>query len=350
MRSVFGHIEKRARNVYRIRWTDASGKRRSKTVHGTRAVAQKELDAIDLGAHGATRSMTYAEYYDGMVRPTFSNLKPKTVAEYERLWSAELSGRIGGMDVGSATWRDVQSVIDMIGATSVQRKAFRLWRKIGNMAVRDGLASSNPCDGSIRFREHVKRDKGMIESADVKAFLGRIEGTKYEPVILCLIGGGLRLSEAVGLKWEDVEEWNGYAVLSIHRSVVTVGGVAVVQESTKTEKSRRECVIGQPFAARLLSLRSDGYIVGGDAPTNPATMSHNWKKWCERRGMDYVRLSDMRSVYATLCGEGGCPDSLVSMAMGHSDGTTKGANYQMATRRGLALVADMYADLICRES
>lgn len=58
----------------------------------------------------------------------------------------------------------------------------------------------------------------------------------------------------------------------------------------------------------------------------------------------------MRSIYATWHGEAGSPDSLVSLSMGHSDGTTKGRNYQMSTKKGLILIADLLTDYIYEES
>ena len=39
----------------------------------------------------------------------------------------------------------------------------------------------------------------------------------------------------------------------------------------------------------------------------------------------------MRSLYATLCSEAGCIDSVVSLSMGHSGNTVKQSNYQKLT-------------------
>ncbi len=59
-----------------------------------------------------------------------------------------------------------------------------------------------------------------------------------------------------------------------------------------------------------------------------------------------MAIGDMRTVYSTLHGEAGSPDSLVSLSMGHSDGTTRGRNYQKHTRRGMALIADCLTDYL----
>lgn len=43
----------------------------------------------------------------------------------------------------------------------------------------------------------------------------------------------------------------------------------------------------------------------------------------------------MRSLYATLCSEAGCIDSVVSLSMGHTGNNIKQKNYQKLTRQAL---------------
>ena len=54
----------------------------------------------------------------------------------------------------------------------------------------------------------------------------------------------------------------------------------------------------------------------------------------------------MRSVYATLCAEAGCLDSIVSKSMGHTGGSVKDRNYQTATMKALKLNAETFADYV----
>lgn len=334
MRSTFGTITRRGHNVYRLQWLDRSSKRHSKTIHGTRSAAQKELSRIELGLSNNGEYMPYSDYWELYVEPTFKNLKPKTVFEYKRLWNVELEPRIGSWNLTETTWRDVQRVIDDIASSSVQRKAFVLWRKVCNMALRDDLILKNPCAG-IKFKQHTKREKKVLDTEGVTRFLKAIKGIKYEPLLLVLLGGGLRVSEACALSWSDISQWQEYAAVSVSKALVTVDGDAVMQDTTKTEKSTRVVIIGEPFASRLLALKSEGALC--DAV--PVTVSHNFKSWCARHDIEHIRLGDFRSVYTTLCGEAGCPDSLVSMQLGHTDGTTRGEHYQQVTNAGKALVA-----------
>ena len=346
MRSAFGSVTKRAHNKYYIQWTD-HGVRRGKTINGTRATAQKELSRIALRLTHAGGSITYNEYWEEYVTPTFSALKPKTVSEYNRLWHVELERRIGAWKVDETTWRDVQRVIDDISAPSVQRKVCTLWKKIMNMAIRDEFAQKNPCTG-IKFAPAQKRTKVLLPATQLADYMAAIEGIAYEPILLVLLGGGLSVCEACALTWDDVTEWESFALMSIDKDVVTCDGHALHQASTKNETRTREVVVGAPFARRLLAVKQERSLYSGLHSGKegellcegaPSTISHNYKAWCARHAIEYVRLGDMRSVYATWCGEAGCLDSLVSLQMGHKDGTTRGEHYQQATRMGKALVA-----------
>lgn len=347
-----GKVEKLGHNRYRVRFVDKMGKRRCRTIYGTRAEAMRVKADIERGISGVVASSTFAGYWDSVVLPSLDGLAAKTREEYVRLWEHDLEPSIGGMPISDIGWEDVQKAMDGIDAPTVQRHAFALLRKICNMAIRDRLLLSNPCDRSIRFKKHKKREKVLVEASDVVTLMEKIEGIKYEPVILCLLGGGLRPEEADALRWEDIQpfEMNGrvYAAVSVSKTIVMTRDGALEQNGTKTALSERTVLIGEPFASRLLELKRDGVIVPGrdGKPTSPMSITHNWKQWCGRNGVPYVSQENMRSSWATMQGEAGSPDSICSLAMGHADGTTKGINYQQATLRGLAMIADNLADYI----
>lgn len=358
-RSHFGTIQYTGPDAYRVFWTD-DGKRRSKRISGTRDDAEAFLASMML-ERGAPSDMTWNAYWKSAVEPSFDGLADKTVHEYKRIWRVELEPRIGRKRVGETTWRGAEATLNDIRSASVQAHAMRLWRKMCNMAVRDGLLDRNPIDRTIKLKRHEKRRKALIEAEDMGAWLEAIRGLKYEAVFLMEVGGGLRHAEACAMVWENVTRYEAYGrtyvLVRVERDLVTVDGRKVLKD-TKNVHSTREVVIGEPFASRLLELKQErGAVCAGSAPysegdyspehfASPTTMTHNWRAWCRRNGVEYVRPGDMRSVFATLHGEAGTPDSLVSMAMGHTDGTTKGRNYQQSTRRGMVVAADSLTEFL----
>lgn len=360
-RSKFGTVLRVGHGVYRIFWTE-NGRRRSKTIHGERRDADLALGRIQGGLEVVGEPDTVRQFWAKTVWPSCDGLAAKTRDEYERLYWREVDPRIGGRRLRDIAWRDLQhGVVGEIESPSVQRSTARLLSKIFRMAVRERVIFANPCEARFNYDPKRRRPKTLVDTLSVGAFMAAIEGIKYEAVILAMLGGGLRLEEAVVLRWEDIEPWTfrgvTYAVVLVEKTIVSAKGGKLLQDGTKTDQSWREMVIGNPFAARLLALKAlhgTGPLVpsgrGGDGAgaehTSPMTMSHNWRAWCGRRGVEYVRLGDMRTCWSTMHAEAGSPDSIVSLAMGHSDGTTRGSHYLRSTRRALAMIADCLQDAI----
>lgn len=359
-RSAFGHIEKRG-SAWRIRWS-AGGRQHSRTVHGTKADAARELARMQLEARGIERDLKWGEYWELRVQPSLTEVEPTTAADYARSWR-RLAPHIAERWVSQTTPRLVETVVGKYTRGTSMHDA-RLLRKMCRMAVADGALARDPFEG-LRLKAAKKREKSLPDAGGVLELLEAMRGIKYEPVLLCELGGGLRHEEACALMWEDVTEWTHegrvYALVSVSKALTLLGGSKYLKEP-KTAFSGREVVLGEPFASRLLALRGTGPLVPSGvkdnadpaaAYTSPTTITHNWKDWCEAHGVAHVPPKDMRSTFATLHGEAGSPDSLVSGAMGHAGETTKTRNYQQMTRRGGALIADNLAEHLshfCPES
>ena len=347
-RSRFGTIEKRGK-TWRIHWT-AAGVRRSKSGFATKAEAARELARLQIECEGLERDATWGDYWALRVVPSFdrSGLAERTREDYRASWR-RLEPHIADRWVSKTTPFLVEGVLGKVAPESVRVHAARLWRKMCRMAVVDGALAHDPF-ATIRVKVPEKRPKRLLDVTEVGAWLEAIRGLKYEPVLLCELGGGLRHEEACALTWEDVTEWEHrgavYAVLGVSKALVVTERGKMLKD-TKTALSGREVVLGEPFASRLLALKSSGPLLSnGTGYASPATMTHNWRDWCARHGVAYIQPKNLRSTFATLHGEAGSPDSLVSGAMGHADGSTKARNYQAMTRRGGALIAGNLADFI----
>lgn len=354
MRRAFGHIRKRGADSWQLLWT-AGGVPRSRTVHGSRLDAEKALAWIQVECEGLQRDAKWGEYWEMRVKPSLTDVEETTARDYARSWT-RLAPLIGERWVSQTTPRMVEQVLASYTRGTAAHDA-RLWRKMCRMAVADGALTRDPFE-AVRVKAAPKREKVLLDASEVMGWLEAIRGHPYEPVLLCELGGGLRHEEACALTWEDVTEWEHrgrvYAVLSVSKALTVVEGKKVLK-GTKTAFSGREVVLGEPFAGRLLALKRTGPLLPSGMVDNarpeaayldPASMTRRWKAWCELNGVKHVRPKDLRSTFATLHGEAGSPDSLVSGAMGHSGSTTKSRNYQQMTRRGGALIADALEELL----
>ncbi len=372
-KSRFGTVQHMGADKYRIFWTapQNGGKARfSKVIHGTRDDAETALARARIGLLGADGSCRLRDYWAASVEPTLPDLAAKTAHEYARLRQRELEPRIGALPLGAIDRAAAERALNDIESPTVQRAAYRLLKKVLNMAVRDGAIASHPVDRYIRLAPHRRLYKELVEAPDVAAWMDGVRGSKYEAVLLLELGGGLRVEEACALVWHaDVSPLamggRTYVSVDIRRALVPVAGGGRILKATKTEGSERRILVGEPFASRLMELMPEHpaplcaarpFAGGEPAPedfTSPVTITHNYRTWCKRRGMRYVCPKNLRSSFATLHGEAGSPDSVVSGIMGHTDGTTKGRNYQRVTLRAMAAAADGlagYLDEIRTES
>ena len=365
MRSARGCIRRRGPD----RWwvskpgpTDPETGRRTevgKAVRGSRIDAAVAL-ALLVG-EGLPKETTWQAFYDGVVRPSFDGLAVKTVRDYERTWEVELRHRIGTERVADMDWQRANEVLSSIHAPTVQRSAGKLLKKMCNMAIRDRahLLTVNPVDRHIDYAPHRKRKKILVLSEGVFQFLESVRGIKYEPLLLCGLGAGLRPEESRALLWEDVSayELKGvvYCALNVDKALVEADNRALLKD-TKNAPSARTAIMGEPFASRMLELADgkSGPLCPSGRPydperpeswySSPVTIAHNWRGWCRRNGVEHVTEENMRASYSTMMGEAMVPDSVVEGNMGHVGSTVKERHYQRVTMRAKCMAADMLAE------
>ena len=336
-RSSFGHIRYEARGRYRVYWQE-DGRQRSKRIKGTRDDAEAFLARVRTGS-ASVMDCTYTEYWRRFVLPTMDGLAPRTVQGYRQVWSHDLQPAVGRTMVGATDWRLVERVLSPLTPAG-QRKAYRLWSKVCNMAVRDGLLDRNPVNRSIRLKPYRKKEKALYTPAEVVGVLDDYGG-KYRHLLALELGAGLRHEEACAVMRSDVAHEDGRALVSVSKALIVVDGRKYLKE-TKTAASERVVALGWPFADVL----RDCWLPENERQlVQPITATHNWRQYCERHGLKYVPFGNMRSNFATIACEC-CDSSLVSLMMGHSDGTTRGRHYQQSTLRGMMIVADCLSEYL----
>ena len=365
-RSHFGHVKRLGPGKHRAYWEEprdaVTGKRnqRSKVIDGSDEDAWNFLAVKRVELLGADRDTTYGVFWDACVEPSLAGLAENTVDEYTRVWNGFLKPVIGGMRISETTPDFAERVLLTASSPSLQRKAMRLWRKVCNRARRERIISYNPIDRYIKLDRVKPKPKRLLEADEIPGWMAAIEGIRYEPALLCEIGGGLSPEEACALDREDIRPYEDggrlYAMVRVSKALTTVSGRKLLKD-TKNNFRVRTMIIGEPFARRILetSAGTGPLLPSGMPPergrpesayASPITVTHNWKAWCERHGVPYVTQANMRSSFATLHGEAGSPDSVVSGAMGHSGGSTKAKHYQKITRRALVAIADGLAAYI----
>jgi integrase len=216
----------------------------------------------------------------------------------------------------------------------VLRTAFR-------QAVSDRLIRVNPADGVVAPR------KSRPEIRILTVAEGRRLLADGDPLPVVLVTTGLRLGEALGLRWADVDEARGTLTVTgslrpVPRAFRQARQPRLERTEVKTAAGRRTlsllpataAVLGRLRAARGDPAPIDGLIFtepdGG--PSNPRTALARWERTRDRLGIDdRVRIHDLRHTAASFALAGGATLDDVKRMLGHAN---------------IAMTSDTYGHLV----
>lgn len=153
--------------------------------------------------------------------------------------------------------------------------------------------------------------------------------THLNPTTLCILLSlhmGLRIGEACGLKWEDVDFEK--CVLSVKRTVQRVHsgyGTRILIDSPKSKASRRIIPIPLFLIDALQKNRNDPacFILSGNKNAiEPRTLQHRFKVLLKKAGLPSTKYHSLRHMFATNCVRAGFDVRTLSEVLGHSSVTT----------------------------
>jgi integrase len=153
---------------------------------------------------------------------------------------------------------------------------------------------------------------------------------------------GLRQSEALALRWSDVDLDNG--ALSVRRGLHRVSGHGLVYEEPKADRSRRTLALPAQLVDALRAHRAaqleeriaagqlwqDHDLVFAQPNGRPIERKSDWRAWkslLDEAGVREVRLHDGRHTAATLLLSEGVHPRVVMEVLGHAQMRTTTDTY-----------------------
>ena len=300
----------------------SEGKRRriSRTVRGTRADADALALKMELGLGlEPTVDVTLDGYFRQVFMPSRCDLSPTTLENYSHLWK-RVSEEFGSMPLSEPPHQTIQSwALSMPRGASVH--CVKLLRCVLRDAWYSGLLDREPMQQPIRFPRAESEAVEVWSADEALEALERLKGHQIYPLVLLMVGAGLRRSEALAASWEDVS-WDCRSIRvdkAMHRG--TVG-------RTKNRFSVRSVPIAEPFASMLWEIKGTGRI----CPMTEDAARSAWRRL--RRGLlsDFpIQMKNLRHTHESLMRDAGVPDSVNSQLHGHSDIKTDYRHYLART-------------------
>jgi integrase len=316
---------------YRIRVTvgyDRFGNQRTKsrTIHGSRKEAQKELTRLqgDVDAERLrdTSDITLDAYLDDWIKKIEGTVRPKTHYDYAAQMTRYVRPTLGHLKLSDIRLRDIESVYTGMRAKGLSSRTIRLTHVILRKALKKAYQleyiTRNPTDGAELPEKTRTREPQYLSKDEVCQFLSVAEGHKWELLFLVLLFTGLRISEAVALRARDVNI-KGSSLL-VRRSAVQTQGVWHYRQPKN--KRGRSILLPHFLTHRLaatLPADPDALLFSNNKghPADVRSLRRTFRSLLRKAGLPEQGLHSTRHTHATILLEDGKHPKVVQERLGH---------------------------------
>ena len=329
--------------VSEINMGHVNGKRQRKTLYGkTRAEvgrkltkAKAEYNANQLVMNAPTVKVWFAYWLDEIAA---NRVKPKTLKEYRSKVRLYLDPTIGQHRIDKLEPAHVRGLYNGMRKRGLAEATLRQTHAILHRglvdAMRDGKVSRNVTDLVDPPTTYTKKTIPLTVE-QVRKVLAQARGTRLESRWFVALYLGLRQSEALGLRWENVD-------LDKTRIYIneTTWGAPKSRAGKRVIPMLAPDVIGamrRRWVAYLHERQEPGYIDNGlvwcqpnGKPLDPAKDYHDWCDLLAAAGVPHVALRAARNTAASMMGDVGGHDRLVADMLGHAQVAMTNNIYQSA--------------------
>lgn len=180
-----------------------------KTQREVAAKLREATASIDRGTYQEPNKLTVAEYAKEYFSTCAVNLSHNTQVSYKRILDKHILPALGKVKLTDLNHRQVQRFVTSLSAqkglsAKTVRNIHGVLHNMLESAVRDELLLRNVSERCSlpRVTQHQVR---AITTAELSRFLHAIDGKQFRNIFFIDIFSGLRLSEILGLRWDDVD-------------------------------------------------------------------------------------------------------------------------------------------------
>jgi integrase len=236
--------------AYLVRWRDPSGrevtKQFARKVDATNFTKKIERDlAVGDYIDPAAGKLLLSDWWATWWRTMAPTLRATTVDRDERAFRSHVEPRFGSVPIGRIDHLDIAGwvtglTVDRRLAPSSVTKYFLVLRKSLAAAVKARKLRFNAADG-VALPEIEQTEMLFINPTQI-ADLASLIDPRYSSLITVLSWSGLRIGEAAGLQWGQVDMLRRH--IDVVQTVVEVGGALIINPP-KTKAGRRRVPLTQ---------------------------------------------------------------------------------------------------------
>ena len=291
---------------------------------------------VNDGVYGRSGVDTFGDFLETWIRDQISTrVRPTTLDGYR--WRAKSILRaLGHHRLVDLEPKHIQTYhrdkLDEGLSPATVLKHHILMRSALAVAVKWKLIEHNVAELVDPPRAEPKEMRALTEK-EANLLLDFCKETRWYPLLHTLIWTGLRRSEVLGLRWQDVDL--DEATLSITSVLHQLDDGTFVESRPKTPRSRRQVAL-LPSSCLVLRARREvqeaealqlGLDLTRDSlvfshpdgrPIRPDSVTQAFRRIAGQAGLGRVRLHDLRHTHATLLMKLNVNPKIVSDRLGHS--------------------------------
>jgi integrase len=347
-----GTIYRRPNGMWVAQFRLTTGERR--TLYSTKkSLVQAKLNALRRAAEDGTLPAGHGrvrveQFLDQWLEASRASVRPSTYVAHE-LNVRRLKNAFGRAQLSALTPLMIQTAYaNLSGQGLAPRTVLQTHTTLHRalqQAVRWGILVRNPASVVDRPRPN-RIEMSTLTLEELLQLFEAARGGRMYALFVLLGTSGMRLGEALGLKWEDVDLDGGR--LFVRRALQRQTGEGLVFVEPKTARSRRTVHLTdmavqalrqhQDYTELMRAVarerwRESGLVftstVGGGMESG--VVNDNLNRLLAKASLPKIRVHDLRHTVATILLQGGAHPKLVQDLLGHSTVTLTLDTYSHVT-------------------
>ena len=288
--------------------------------------ASKQEEVIQDASPASLTFEDYARTWYSLYKEPHVRLQTRRM--YENILERHLYPGIGRMELARITKNDLQRFVLTFSEKSKSTidKVMVGLRQIFSAAVEDGLIVRNPA-AKLVPPKGTQGERLPITLDEVTVLTKSLQENDEGLIVFLLLYAGLRRSEAVGLRWGDIQA-DG---IHVQRSA-TFDGRDTIIDLPKSKSAFRTIPILFPQLEAALDRAARGtdqeYVLSGPAPMSPADYDRIWAHLRKAAPvLKDVTAHQLRHTFLMLLRRAGVDSATQQYLMGHSEYNTTVNDY-----------------------
>ena len=314
---------------------DEHGKRRRRYLYAsTRSALLRKIQDEKARTGGSIKSrsaLTVREWVEAWLASDVKpNVSKNSYSARDIAWRLHAGPLVGQKRLDRFDADDVALVYAelrrlKIGGRSVQLVAETMRAAFDAAIRRDKYHGVNPWR-KINTPRHTPKETRSLDAAEARRFIDAARGSRFEALWLLGLTAGLRIGEALGLTWQDVDFEAGQ--VNIRQQSTEVGGRVAIGP-LKTKSSRRVLDVGATTLGALKRRKKASDKEGHGSPlvfTTPAgdylsrtyLRRLHFKPICKKAEVNGLTIHGLRHSMTSNAIASGISPVVVAARLGHS--------------------------------